>query len=256
MEKGGPQKSAADSVAVRVQAAIAATADGARDQHAGRKRRKPSIRLSARRSAWQSGFWSLGSDNLGQFVPQLSSRGCKGDWQGTELETDFQRAVEQAKLEALKEFAYGAGHEINNPLANISARAQTLLKDEADPERRQKLAAINTQAFRAHEMIADLMLFARPPEMNPQRIELAGFLTDLADSWQAQAAEQQTEIEVHVSTDSTLAGGPLVVWADASALAVALRALVTNALECSGAWRTRGDLPQSAAGKDRPGCPV
>ncbi len=62
---------------------------------------------------------------------------------------DFERAVEHAKLEALKEFAYGAGHEINNPLANISARAQTLLKDETDPERRQKLAAINTQAFRA-----------------------------------------------------------------------------------------------------------
>ncbi len=65
------------------------------------------------------------------------------------LEADFRDAVEQEKLAALKEFAYGAGHEINNPLANISARAQTLLKDEQDPERRQKLAAINSQAFRA-----------------------------------------------------------------------------------------------------------
>ncbi len=35
----------------------------------------------------------------------------------------FLQAVEQAKLEALYEFAYGAGHEINNPLATISARA-------------------------------------------------------------------------------------------------------------------------------------
>ena len=31
----------------------------------------------------------------------------------------------------MKELAYGASHEINNPLANISARAQTLLRDEA-----------------------------------------------------------------------------------------------------------------------------
>ena len=95
------------------------------------------------------------------------------------LAADFDRAVEHAKLEALKEFAYGAGHEINNPLANISARAQTLLKEESDPEHRQKLAAINTQAFRAHEMIADLMLFARPPELKPERIELRAFLEEL-----------------------------------------------------------------------------
>ena len=66
-----------------------------------------------------------------------------------QLEHEFDRALQQAKLDSLKEFAYGAGHEINNPLANISARAQTLLKDERDPERRRKLAAINAQAFRA-----------------------------------------------------------------------------------------------------------
>ncbi len=38
------------------------------------------------------------------------------------LQADFLRALETAKLEAMKELAYGAGHEINNPLANISAR--------------------------------------------------------------------------------------------------------------------------------------
>ena len=81
-----------------------------------------------------------------------------------ELEHRFAEAVERAKLEAMKELAYGAGHEINNPLANIATRAQTLLQEETDPEKRRKLAAINAQAFRAHEMIADLMLFARPPQ--------------------------------------------------------------------------------------------
>ncbi len=86
-----------------------------------------------------------------------------------ELERRFDAAVQHAKLEAMKELAYGAGHEINNPLANIATRAQTLLRDETNPERRRKLAAINAQAFRAHEMIADLMLFARPPQMRPKR---------------------------------------------------------------------------------------
>ncbi len=80
-----------------------------------------------------------------------------------ELETEFNAAVERAKITAVYNLAYGLSHEFNNPLANISSRAQALLADEKDPERRRKLAAINAQAFRAHEMIADLMLFAKPP---------------------------------------------------------------------------------------------
>jgi nitrogen-specific signal transduction histidine kinase len=45
-----------------------------------------------------------------------------------ELEQRFDTAVQRAKLDAMKELAYGAGHEINNPLANIASRAQTLLQ--------------------------------------------------------------------------------------------------------------------------------
>jgi signal transduction histidine kinase len=189
-------------------------------------------KTAAERSA-SSQTVSAGSNALAQFIPKLAEQAARIE----RLAADFDQAVEQAKLEALKEFAYGAGHEINNPLANISARAQTLLKDERDPERRQKLAAINTQAFRAHEMIADLMLFARPPEMKPERIELAPFLTELARTWQEQAGGQQTEIELSVlpeNLNGNSSSATLAVWADANALAVALRALVTNALEALG----------------------
>src|SRR3954468_20131142 len=83
-------------------------------------------------------------------------------------ESDFAAAVESAKLQALYNFAYGLSHEINNPLANIATRAQTLLAEEKDSERRRRLATIVQQAFKAHEMIADLKLFARPPTLRPQ----------------------------------------------------------------------------------------
>jgi signal transduction histidine kinase len=144
------------------------------------------------------------------------------------LEHDFWHALEQEKLSALKEFAYGAGHEINNPLANISARAQTLLKSETDVDRRQKLASINAQAFRAHEMIADLMLFARPPQMTRERIELAPLLAEVAKTSHSQATNQQTQIEINAGEQ------PLFVYADRASLIVALRALVSNALESLG----------------------
>src|SRR4029078_4961573 len=86
---------------------------------------------------------------------------------------EFDVQLERAKLDAMKELAYGASHEINNPLANIAARAQTLLDDEEHRQGRQKLVAIHRQGMRAHEMISDLMLFARPPKMNPAPVNLA-----------------------------------------------------------------------------------
>ena len=77
------------------------------------------------------------------------------------------------KLEALAEFAAGAGHEINNPLATIIGRAQLLLKDERDPQRRQMLLSIGAQAYRIRDMIGDTMLFGRPPVPEMQPVDLA-----------------------------------------------------------------------------------
>ena len=140
-------------------------------------------------------------------------------------EAEFARAVEAAKLAALKEFAYGAGHEINNPLATIAGRAQTLLVDEADPERRRALAAIVSQAFRAHEMIADLMLFANPPAVQAVAFDLAALLDEVAASLADAARAQGTDLSVAVDPR------PLEIAADRPQVASAVRALAVNALE-------------------------
>lgn len=141
---------------------------------------------------------------------------------------DFTAAVERAKLRALYEFAYGAGHEINNPLANISARAQALLKDEKLDDRRQKLAAIVTQAQRAHEMIADLMLFAKPPKLQINEIELVAWLRKVT-------ADQQTAaLAAGIAWQMTLPEQACPLMADPTALANAVRAIITNAIEAQG----------------------
>jgi signal transduction histidine kinase len=137
----------------------------------------------------------------------------------------FAAAVAAAKREALYQFAYGLSHEINNPLANIASRAQTLLLDERDPERRRKLATINQQAFRAHEMIADLMLYARPPEPALAAVDLAQIADQIAAEMQPLAVEQGTTLVRETSA------GPLVIQADATQIGVALRAIVQNSLE-------------------------
>ena len=83
--------------------------------------------------------------------------------QTCQTKAEYQHQLETEKLAAMKQLAYGASHEINNPLANIATRAQTMLGNETHPEKRNKLATIYQQAMRAHEMISDMMLFAHPP---------------------------------------------------------------------------------------------
>ncbi|HZZ71285.1 MAG TPA: HAMP domain-containing sensor histidine kinase [Pirellulales bacterium] len=144
---------------------------------------------------------------------------------------EFERRLEQLKLEALKNFAYGAGHELNNPLANIATRAQLLLKDETHPERRRRLAAINAQAFRGHEMISDLMLFARPPKLVRRNVNLPAVVEELLTKLAPEAAAQEIALAL-VPPDAAWRAGEISV--DPVQLAVALRAILINGIEAVG----------------------
>lgn len=142
-----------------------------------------------------------------------------------QLENQFQQTLEREKLAALGELAYGASHEINNPLANISTRAQTLLRDETDLERRRTLVVINTQAFRANEMIADMMLFARPPQLHKEPGDLVAAVQHVIDELKPEADLQGTQLTL------TGATGQLIGPVDAAHLSVAVRAVCLNALQ-------------------------
>lgn len=129
-----------------------------------------------------------------------------------------------AKLESLAEFAAGAGHEINNPLAVISGRAQLLLRDEKDPERRRDLAIIHMQALRVHEMIADMMLFARPPLPKPTVCDISALIDRALGTLQAKA----TTLELTI--DRVGMREPTEAEVDGEQLQVAVRAIVDNGL--------------------------
>ncbi len=144
------------------------------------------------------------------------------------MHDDFSAQLERQKLEAMKELAYGASHEINNPLANIAARAQTLLRDESSPERRRALEAIHQQAMRAHEMISDLMLFARPPKLAIEPVDLVELVRGVADGLQEQCQRRSIRVALH------LPATPCVIQGDAQQLAVAITALVVNSAEAIG----------------------
>lgn len=79
------------------------------------------------------------------------------------LESAYSTNLESQCREIAYDMAYGLSHELNNPLANIAARARMLAEGESDARTRQLLCAMVDQAMRGGEMLGDLMLFARPP---------------------------------------------------------------------------------------------
>lgn len=143
------------------------------------------------------------------------------------LET-FDSELRSAKRAALRQFAYGLSHEINNPLANISTRAQTLVRGETDAGRQQSLQRIVDQAMRAHEMTADLMFYAHPPQPKRSRFDLR----KAVDSVVKQAADAVSGRAIQWTTIRS--NDPVMVDADHTMITEALRGLLRNSAEAIG----------------------
>lgn len=148
------------------------------------------------------------------------------------LERSFDARLHRSKMDALKQLAYGLSHEINNPLANISTRAQQLQRGEEDAGRMATLQRIVDQVYRAHEMISDLMFYANPATATRQRYDLNGIVLSVVAGFEEEAERQSIRLEVNTSGDPTMA----VV--DRQMIAEALRALIRNSVEAIGCQGT------------------
>lgn len=144
------------------------------------------------------------------------------------LETSFDRRLQKAKLGAIKQFAYGLSHEINNPLANISTRAQQLQRDESDDTRTAILERIVEQVYRAHDMITDLMFFANPPAAKVQSCDLNHIVTQVAADFAEETQRQAIRLELNLPDDQSTAS------ADPKMIGEALRALLRNSIDAIG----------------------
>ena len=148
------------------------------------------------------------------------------------------------KIDALVELSQGLSHEINNALANISTRAETLIRaDEiaargengggqmTPADRIDALRRVIEQVYRAHGMIADLMFFARPPSPTTAVYDASAQVQTLAEEFAA--AGQRQSIRFNVRTN-----GPIPVDADQAMIGEAVRCLIRNAMEAIGCQGT------------------
>ena len=132
-----------------------------------------------------------------------------------------------SRLDALAEFAAGAGHELNNPLAVILGRAQLLIPRIAEPEATRSLRIIITQAQRAHRILRDLIYVARPPAARPRACQPDEIL-------RASLRDLKPEAEARGVVLTSEPGDPLPLsWFDPDPMRHLIDVLVRNALEAS-----------------------
>ncbi|MDK1031416.1 MAG: HDOD domain-containing protein, partial [Planctomycetia bacterium] len=142
----------------------------------------------------------------------------------TEESVEITRRLHQAQDELLRqrsmatvgEMAAGAAHEINNPLAIISGRAQQLLGDEEAEDRKAMLQSIADAAQRASDIVLALREFARPSQPNPREVDPAAIIAKVVEQFSAAAREAQVELgaaeaggvpQVHVDADQIADAG-------------------------------------------------
>jgi signal transduction histidine kinase len=190
-------------------------------------------------------LWTDGEVDHSDLAGSLTHRAWQS-WAGTvvhrtELERKVRTVVEAVrqqidgeedllqsnKLEALAEFAAGAGHELNNPLAVIVGRAQLLLARTDQPETARSLRIILSQAGRAHRILRDLIFVARPPAPRPRPCRpaelLRACLRDLQDECTARGIRLTSEID----------DVPLVTSIDPDALRHLGETLLRNAIQAT-----------------------
>jgi len=135
--------------------------------------------------------------------------------------TDLARAQ---SMQSLAEMAAGAAHELNTPLAVISGRAQLLLENETDDNRRQMLKQIQQRTEEISQIITDLMQFAKPAAPDKRRVTLEELIAKAIDKTcqRHQLAGLKTELAI----DKTEA-----VYVDVHQTAEALSHLLINAVQ-------------------------
>jgi len=143
-----------------------------------------------------------------------------------DADAHFDHTLRAAKLAARAEFAAGASHEINNPLAVISGNVQRVLVRETDPGNRESLAVALKQTKRIQELLQGTRQFARPPQPHRDTVELSAVVADVLRELATEAGARR----VSVAADPTGA----TAFADAKHVRAAVTQLVRNALDAAG----------------------
>ena len=125
----------------------------------------------------------------------------------------------------IAEIAAGAAHELNNPLAVISGRAQLLMQSETDETKKLVLKQIAEKTKDAYEIVGQLMSYARPAK--PQTRTVSPFIMINNCLEKVNVRYLSEPLEINLENIETLSD----IEVDSEQVAEAIAQIIYNALE-------------------------
>ena len=142
-----------------------------------------------------------------------------------------EQLMQQEKLAAVGQLVSGVAHELNNPLASVTAFAQLLLAaPQNTPHDRQAIEAINQEARRAAKIVSNLLTFARQHQPERGVTDINRVIDDTLEL--RRYGLRTANVTVETSLDEHL---PLT-WADPFQLQQVVLNLITNAEHALATW--------------------
>jgi len=143
-------------------------------------------------------------------------------------DTQARIAPAENSLNALAEIAAGAAHELNNPLAVISGRAQLLAEAESDQEKKKILEQIYENSREASAIIENLMGFAEPPKPRAARTDIKQMLDEAIELAKQKTNAVNLDVQIAVAEDIES------VFVDSAQVVSAIANVISNAAESYG----------------------
>ena len=166
-------------------------------------------------------------------LENISHREEKLSTFSSKLGMSEERMIHQQRLALIGQLATGAAHEINNPLAVISVKAQMLEKKISKEDGEKFVQVILGQTDRIAKITSDLMNFARPTKPKKETIHLRDILGQVESVINARVSLKGILFNVNIPEDLPF------VFADAKQIEQVLINLVINARH---ALEERGEI--------------
>ncbi|MHC4584711.1 MAG: HDOD domain-containing protein [Planctomycetota bacterium] len=144
------------------------------------------------------------------------------------MDIQTQTAPAENSLNALAEMAAGAAHELNNPLAVISGRAQLLAEAESDQEKKRILEQIYENSRQASAIIENLMGFAEPPKPRAARTDVKQMIDEAIELAKQKTNTANIDVQIAVAEDIES------VFVDSAQIVSAIANIISNAAESYG----------------------
>ncbi len=134
-------------------------------------------------------------------------------------------ALRSKSLRIIARMAAGAAHELNNPLAVISGRAQMLARGLIDENDVRSVTLIREQAQQASDIVSELLDFAKPEVPDSQTVSLQPWLEKFRAKWLKNSTLREADFELCIANPG------IAARVDPDQLLRIFDALIANAVE-------------------------